>query len=144
MAATTISAILERIEHLLVAEPLKLTLAPNPFTDDAIPNSMVGEMARVTSGGLVHSRSTSNYQAIRLDRVTVTVQQALQFEGYQAQRDLQDVLDTIERAVIADGPDHSYMAVVEKGSRKIVRKKDADVCEASINFLVDYDFNEAA
>ena len=74
---------------------------------------------------------------------SVTVQQPLSFEGYQAQRDLQNVLDDIERAVIADGPDHSYMAHVEKGSRKIVRKKNADVCEASINFLVDYDFNEA-
>jgi hypothetical protein len=142
MAATTVSAIIERVEQVLVAEPLALTLNPDPFSDEGVPNSLVDTSCRVTSGGVVHSRSTSNYQALRIDRVTVTVQKTLSFEGYEAQRALQDLLDDIERAIIADGPEHGYMASVEKGSRKITRKKDSDVCQASIDFLVDYDYSE--
>jgi hypothetical protein len=143
MAATTISAIIERIETVLAAEPLALTLNPDPFTDEGIPNQSVNDTVRVTSGGVVNSRSTSNYQAIRLDRVTVTLQRSMGFNGYEAQRDLQEVLDDIERQIIADGPDHGYSVTVEKGSRKIERKKESDVISASLHFLVDYDFSEA-
>lgn len=140
--ATTSSAILERVEMVLQAQPLNLTLAPNPFTDDVVPNTLVSETVRVQSGGIVKDDDISNYTVLRLERITVTLQRALQFEGYEAQRDLQDVLDDIERAVIADGPDHDYMVTVEKGSRKITRKKDSDVCEASLHFIVDYMFSE--
>lgn len=142
--ATTSSAILERVEMVLQAQPLSLTLAPNPFTDDVVPNTLVAETVRVQSGGIVKDTDVSNYKVLRLERISVTLQRALQFEGYEAQRDLQDVLDDIERAVIADGPDHDYFVTVEKGSRKITRKKDSDVCEASLNFIVDYDFSEVA
>lgn len=143
MAATTISAILERIELVLIGQPLSLTLASDPYTDMGVPNALVNTTCRVTSGGIVNSRSTSNYQAVRIDRVTVTVQQQMQFEAYQAQRDLQDLLDSIERAVIADGPEHGFLVQVEKNSRKITKKKDTDVVEGAIHFLVDYDFSEA-
>jgi hypothetical protein len=142
MAATTISAILERFESVLQSEPLNLTLSTTPFSDEVVPNTLVNEVCRVQSGGVVSSRSTSNYQALRMDRVSVSIQRALQFEAYQTQRDIQDILDDIERYVIADGPEHGYMVTVEKGSRKIVRRKDADVVDASIHFLVDYDFDE--
>ncbi len=140
--ATTSSAILERIETVLQAQPLSLTLAPNPFTDDVVPNTLVAETVRVQSGGIVNDTDVSNYTVLRLERITVTLQRALQFEGYEAQRDLQDLLDRIERAVIADGADHDYMVRVEKGSRKITRKKDSDVCEASLSFIADYMFSE--
>jgi hypothetical protein len=143
MAAQTISDILTRIETVLAASPLNLLLNPDPFSDEGVPNALVDTTCRVTSGGMVHSKSTSNHQALRIDRVTVTVQKTLKFEGYEAQRELQDLLDDVERAVIADGPDHGYMVSIEKGSRKITRKKDSDVVEASLNFLVDYDFSEA-
>lgn len=143
MAATTISAILERFEAVLQSDPLNLTLSVSPFSDEVVPNTLVNETVRVQSGGVVSSRSTSNYQAVRMDRVVVSIQRSLQFEAYQSQRDIQDLLDDIERCIIADGPDHGYMVTVEKGSRKIVRRKDADVVDASIHFLVDYDFSEA-
>jgi hypothetical protein len=144
MSATTISAILERFESVVTSEPLNLTLSNNPFTDEVVPNTLVNEVCRVQSGGVVSSRSTSNYQALRMDRVVVSIQRALQFEAYQSQRDIQDLLDVIERQVIADGPEHGYMVTVEKGSRKIVRRKDADVVDASLSFLVDYDYSESA
>jgi hypothetical protein len=143
MSAQTISAILERVETVLAAAPLNLELARQPFSSEGVPNSLVDTTCRVTSGGMVHSRSTSNYQALRIDRITVTVGKTMNFDGYESQRALQDLLDEIERAIIADGPEHGYMVSVEKGSRKITQKKDSDVYEASINFLADYDFNEA-
>jgi hypothetical protein len=144
MAATTISAILERIETVLSSNPLNLTLAPNPFSDETVASAMVNDTCRVESGGIVHDKPVSNWGVCRLERISVKLQRSLDFEGYQAQRALQDLLDDIERAVLADGPDHDYMAYVEKGSRKITRKKESDVCEAALNFIVDYDFSELA
>jgi hypothetical protein len=141
MAATTISAILERFETVLVAAPLNYTLTDQPFSDEMTPGTMVDQMVRVNSGGLVNSRITSGNQEVRLDRITVQVQRTLKFEGYDEQRALQDVLDEIERAVRADGPDNFYNASIEKGSRKAVRRKDSDVVEASLNFIVDYDWS---
>jgi hypothetical protein len=143
MAATTISAIIEHIEHVLIANPLSLTINPDPFSDVGVANALVDQTAQVAAGGMVSSRSTSNYQAVRIDRVVVSVQRSMNFNGPAAQKDLQDLLDEIERAVIADGPNHSYFVNVEKGSRKVQRKKGTDVLDASLAFLVDYDFSEA-
>jgi hypothetical protein len=142
MSATTISAIIERIETVLAAEPLTLTLGPDPNSDRSVPNLAVDTTFRVTHGGVVNSRSTSNFSEARVDRVTVTIQKAMNFDGNDAQRAIQDQLDDIERAIIADGTDHSYMVSVEKGSRKTTRKKDSDVFESAIHFLCDYDFSE--
>jgi hypothetical protein len=144
MAAQTISAILERFEAVLSAPPLNLDPSPNPFTDEAVPNLSINDTFRVVAGGLVNDRITSNFQSVRLDRVTVTIARTLDMDGYQAQRDLQDLLDSIERAVIADGTNHGYMASLEKGSRKGERPKGTDLCRASLNFLVDYDFDSSA
>jgi hypothetical protein len=145
MAETTISAILDRFATLLEAEPLNLVSAGDPFSDTAIPNVSVGSTYRLMSGGLVRDTQQSNYMSARVERVTVIVQAPLNFDGYQAQRDLQDVCDAIERAVIAAfGVAPKVGIAVEKGSRKITRKKDSDVCEASLSFQCDYDFNEAA
>jgi hypothetical protein len=143
MPALVLSTILERFQAVLEASPLYLTASVDPFSDVAMPNTLVDTAFRLTAGGMVSSRSTSNYQAVRIDRVTVTVQQALKFSGYAAQADLQDLMDAIERALIADGPDQGYSVTVEKGSRKVERPKGADICRASLNLLVDYDFSEA-
>lgn len=143
MSAQTIANIIERIETVLQAAPLNLELHSDPFADTGIPNTLANTSARVVSGGVVTSRPTSNYQALRIDRVSVIVLRTMDFDGMAAQRDLQDFLDEIERAIIADGPAHGYMVSTEKGSRKITRKKDSAVCEATLHFLVDYDFSEA-
>jgi hypothetical protein len=142
MAATTLSAILERFETVLQDPSLNLERSADPFTDQAVPNALVNTTFRVLAGGLVRETSQSNFSTARVDRVTVTVQRALHFAAYDAQRELQDLLDDIERAIVADGPDQGYMVTVEKGSRKVMKKKDADVIEASIAFMCDYDFLE--
>lgn len=143
MAAQTISAIIERFETVLAAAPLNLEVSQDPFSDTGVANTFVDTTVRVTHGGLVNDRITSNYQSMRIDRISVTVLRAFRFSGIDAQREVQDLLDEIERAIVADGPDNGYMVNVEKGSRKPVKKKGTDVLEAAIHFLVDYDFSEA-
>jgi hypothetical protein len=143
MAAQTISAILERFQAVLEAPPLSLTPSLEPFGDTAVPNALIDETYRLVAGGVVNDRTTSNWQSVRLDRITITIAQALKMDGYAAQRDLQTLLDDIERALVNDGPDHGYFASVEKGSRKTERPKGTDLCRASLNMLVDYDFSSA-
>jgi hypothetical protein len=143
MAFMTAAEILERFETVLQADPCLLRPSAHPFTNEQTPNINVGTTFRLEHGGMVNDKCQSNYAEARIDRIIVTVQYPLEMDGYTAQRTLQDLLDTIERAIIDDGPDHSYNADIEKGSRKVTRPKDTDVAEGKIHFLVDYDFNSS-
>ena len=144
MAALTTAAILERFETVLQAPPCLLQPSANPFTETTVANVNVDTVYKLTANGIISDRITSNFQSVRLERIGVCVYKAMQFDGYQAQREIQDLLDTIERAIVADGPDQGYMATLEKGSRKVTRPKGTDLCEATLSFLVDYDFDESA
>ena len=147
MADTTLSAILLRIETVLTqSSGLGLTLSTDPFSGENVPGTLTNDTVRVRSGGQVGAPvCQSNFASARMDRVIVIVTRQLMGEGgaYQAQRDILDVLDDIERAVIADGPEHGFMVTVDKGARKVTHPKDSMVCEAEIGLIVDYDFNEA-
>lgn len=144
MAAQTMSGILARFETVLQAPPLNLVKSTSPFDDADVPNTLTDMAFRVLAGGIVSDVPTTNYASLRLDRVTVSVGKMLAFDGYGAQRAVQDLLDTIEQRIVADGIDHGYFASLEKGSRKSVKPKNADICQASISFLVDYDYSEAS
>lgn len=143
MAATTLSAILTRFESVLTTAPLSLTLSQQPFSDETEPNAVVDTLVRVTSGGLAGLKSQSNYAEARLERVTVTLQQPLGFDGYGAQRALSDLADDVAKAIIADGPGHGYDVTEERGSRKQVNPKKTELCRLEIHFLVDYDWLES-
>ncbi len=142
MAATTLAAILERFETVLTTAPLSLTLSQQPFSDETEPNAVVDTLARVTAGGLVGQRGQSNYAEARIDRVVVTLQQPMGFDGYSAQRALSDLADDVSRAMIADGPSAGYDVTEERGSRKTVNPKKTELCRLEINFFVDYDWSE--
>lgn len=143
MAATTLSAILERFEAVLQAAPLRLTLTRHPYGDKLEANAITDDAVSIQSVGLIGARSQSNYAEARMERITVTLHRALSFSGYQAQRDLSDLCDAVVQALIADGADHDYDVTEEKGSRKQVLPKDSDVAQAQISLCVDYDWNEA-
>lgn len=143
MAAQTMSAILDRFKTVLEAPPLNLVASTNPFDDADVPATLVDMTYRLVSAGLVSDVPTSNYQSLRIERVTVTMAKTIGFQGYTAQQTLHNTLDAIERAVIADGPDHGYLVSIEKGSRKVTRPKNTDLLQASISFLVDYDYSES-
>ncbi len=142
MAATTLAAILERFEAVISTAPLSLTLSKQPFGDETEPNLVVDVLARVTSGGMAGQRSQSNHSEARMDRVIVSLQQAMKFDGYGAQRDLAILCDDVVRAIIADAIDQGYDVTEEKGSRKMSNPKKTDLVRADIGFLVDYDWLE--
>src|SRR5690242_4320524 len=143
MATQTIAAILERVETVLQDPPCLLKPSANPFTETTTPNIDINETYRVQAAGVLSDTDVGNFLSARRERVIVTLYQRMDFDGYQAQRDLQDLLNTVERAIIADGPDHSYMAFLEKGSGKVTRPKDTDLCEAPLSFIVDYDYDQS-
>jgi len=145
MATQTTSGILERFEAVLQAPPCLLKPSSNPFTDTSEPNISIDTTYRLMAGGLIGTPLTTGYYSeARMERVTVTLYKSMEFDGYQAQKDLADLLDVVARAIIADGPDNGYMVTEEKGSRKPVRPKGTDLCEASLSFMVDFDYTELA
>lgn len=152
MSETTLSAILDRFERVLESPPLSLTKSKVPFNDDKSlviePNNVIDVLFSVSGGEMVSRTSQSNYSEARLDRVIVTLHKAMNFDAYAARRDLADMCDRVVRALIADGPDHSYDVSEERSSRKISRPKGdkgvpTDICRAEIHFFVDYDYSEA-
>lgn len=141
MSATTMSAILARFATVLEAAPLSLVTSSTPFDVKDVPNDLVNTTYRLLSGGLIRDDDQSNYSTARVERVTVTVMQRMDFDAYQAQQDLSDLLDDIELAIIAEGNTVPLLGIrLEKGSRKVVRPKDSDIVEATLGFMVDYDF----
>jgi hypothetical protein len=143
MATQTTAGILERFETVLQDPPCLLKPSNNPFTEATEPNISINETYRLQTGGLLSDLPVGNYFSARRERIIVTLYQRMDMDPYQAQRDLQDLLDTVERAIVADGTDHGYMADVEKGSRKATRpNKDSDLYEAQLSFMVDYDFDQ--
>ncbi len=143
MSATTIGAIMQRFQTVLEAAPISLERSGDPFTDTGTPGGMTDRTYRLVHAGLVHSTPMSAGLVVRIERITVTIMRAMQFDGYVAQIDVQDQLDAVERAIVADLVAQSINVNVEKGSRKVTRPKNANICVGAINFLVDFDFNES-
>ncbi len=142
MANQTITGILERFQAVLEEAPLNLKPTRHPFSHENEANLNISDTYRVIAGGNVHTHEMGNGQQTRIDRVIVTLERPLDFDGYGAQTGLEDLLDTVEAYIYADGTDNGYYPTLEKGSRKVTKpKKDSDVCEASLAFLCDYDFS---
>lgn len=143
MPATTLAAILARFKTVLEASPLSLKVTNDPYGAETIANTATDTAVQIQAGGLVSEKPQGGDQWVRIDRVNVVLFRKMAFDGHDAQNDLQTLLDSIEARVIADGTNNSYEAVVEKGSRKVTRKKDSDVLQATVAFQVDYDFSKS-
>lgn len=139
MAATTITAIGNRIEAVLEAAPLSLKKTTDAFSHDRQPNTSIDNAYRLQDGGLVSTKSATNMAAVRVDRLTIFIARKRKFGGRAPVESIQDDLNTIERYVKADGLSGSYHA--ELSGRKITPSGDSVV--GSIDVTVDYDFNEA-
>jgi hypothetical protein len=144
MAFQTTAGILDRFQTVLEAAPCSLIASPNPFTVDQVANAMVNTTYRLRPAGVVSEQGLSNYACARVERFEIILQRQMDMDGYAAMGTLETLIDTVERALIEDGPDQSYNAYAEKGSRKVVRPKGTDIVEATLNMLVDYDYNEQA
>ena len=138
MPALVLSDILARFRAVLTAAGL--TETREPFSHGLQPNSALEDAFYVEDGGLVSSRPVSNYDAVRLDRLTVFIAKKLAFDGADALETLEDTLVTVERDLIADGPAQGYHVTVEQ--RRVSRPAGKDYCLGSLSLTVDYDFNE--
>jgi hypothetical protein len=142
MASLTPAQIHTRFRAVLEASPLLLTESRDAFSHNLQPNTVLDGNYYIEDGGIQSSQSVTNYDAVRIDRVTVFVAQKLNFAGATALGALEDRLVAIEKAMIADGPAQSY-AIVGTPARRVTRPEGKDYCVGSLTLQVDYDFDEA-
>jgi hypothetical protein len=143
MAALVLSDILARFRTVLEASPVSLVETRDAFSHERQPNAVLDNSYYIEDGGVVSSQSTSNYSAVRQDRLTVFIAKKLAFDGATALDTLEDTLVSVERAVIADGPNQGY-AVVGTPTRRTTRPAGSDFCVGSLGLIVDYDYQEQA
>ncbi len=141
MSATTLAAIQTRFREVLEADPLYLVAARDAFSHDRQPNTLVDDAYCVVDDGVVSQRPTTNYMAARIDRVTVYVARTLKFAAATELTTLHETLNTIERAIKADGPAHSYHA--DLATRRVTRPEGRDLAIGSLGFNCDFDFDES-
>lgn len=141
MANRTTAEILARWRVVLEADDVGLLPTREPFSHDRQPSTVLDGAYYLDYGGITSERSQSNETIARVERVTVYVTRALKFDGQTEVEALHDTLDTIERALKADGPDQSYHVWTE--TRRMTRPTGTNHAVGSVSLLVDYDFSEA-
>lgn len=144
MPTLTTAAVLARFRTVLEALPGATPLVPTrePFSHDRQPAAVIDGAYYLEYGGLaLADRSQTAETLARADRVVIYVARHLKFAGQTEVEALHDQLDTIERALKADGPDESYHVWTE--TRRMTRPDGADFAVGSLSLMVDYDFSEA-
>jgi hypothetical protein len=141
MSALTMTDLLARFRTVLEAEPLSLLPTRDAFSHDRQPTTVLTHSYYLEDGGNVASQSVGNYDAVRMDRVTIYVAQKLDFDGVSALGDLETTLTAIERALIADGPAQSY-SIAPQITRRVTRAPGADVAVGSLALTADFDYDE--
>lgn len=142
MAALTTAEILARWRLVLEATSgPALVPTREPFSHQRQPATVMDGAYYMEYGGVVSEESQTNETIARVERLTVFVTRALKWEGQTEVEALHDTLDTIERALKADGPDQSYHVWTE--TKRMTRPDGADYAIGSITLTVDFDFSEA-
>ena len=139
MAATTLTAIMDRFQVVLKAAPLHLTETKEPFSHDRSPNTVMDTAFRLEDGGIISSRPVGGNQFVRADRITVFLAKKLAFNAQTSVETLETTLNTIERYILDDDADNSYHASVE--GRRVTRLPESDVAVGSLVFAVDFDYS---
>jgi hypothetical protein len=142
MPALVLSDIIARFRTVLEAAPVSLTETREAFSHERQPNAALENSYYLEDGGIVSSRSVSNYDVVRLDRLTVFIAKKLAFDGATAMDALEDTLVSVERALVADGTSQGYNVNVEQ--RRMTRPAGRDYCVGSLAVTVDYDYREIA
>lgn len=141
MAETTLAAVIAHVRAVLEDPDLAFVPTRDQFTHDRQPNTVLDHAYWLEDGGISSSRPLTNYAVARLDRITVYVAKKMNFSPVNSYDALQDTLVAIERAVKADGPDHSYYAEVV--ARRITKAAALDVAIGSLTFALDFDMVES-
>lgn len=139
MAATTLSAIMDRFTSVLEADPLFLKPTKEPFSHDLSPNTVLDSAYRIQDEGIQSTRPVGASQFVRVDRICIYIAKKLNFAGQASVETMEDTLNTIERQILADDADHDYHASVD--SRRVTNPPKTDIAIGSLSFLVDFDYS---
>ena len=141
MPAFTMSGLFTRFRTVLEATPLFLKESRDAFSHDRQPNTVLTDAYYLEDAGLSQQRQITNYDAVRIDNITVWVTRKLAFDGSAAMNTLEDTLNTIDQKIIADGVAQGYNPNLD--GRRMTRPEGKDYCVGSISFAVDYDTDES-
>lgn len=141
MADTDLASIVTVFEATCEADPSSLRKSTIPFTHDRQPNGTIQDSYWIEDGGPVSRSSVTNAGEVRIDRLVVWIARPLAFAGRAQVAALEQLGDTIYRALVAAGTANGWN--VEADSRRITMPKNTDLVIASFGFRVDYDFSAA-
>lgn len=139
MAATDLNAIIDRVQAVLEASPLSLSKSKDAFSHDRQPNTMVTNSYYLRDAGLASSQDQSSNAEARIDQIEIFVGRKVNFDGTTAMETMQTSLIAIERALVADGPSHSYNA--RAVNRRVTRPGGKEMVVGSLTLSFDYDFS---
>lgn len=141
MATTDLKSIVDAWQVVLAASPFSLKAAPEPFSFDRVPNSLIGGSYYIADGGQISRTSQTNYVEARIDRLEVWISKPLNFAGVAQFEALLQLSDTLYRYLSADGRTNGWN--VEQDGHDVRQVKGADLIVGRFSFKVDYDFSSA-
>lgn len=140
MADTTLSAIIDRVQAVVEASPVSLLKSKDAFTHERQPNALLTDTYHLADGGLYTSVDVTSNAEARVDRLQILVARKVTFDSTAAMEAMHATLRAIERALIADGPAHSYNA--QLNGRTVTKTAGKDFLIGSITMLFDYDYSK--
>lgn len=141
MAATTLKAIIDRVQAVCEAAPLQLVKAKDAFSHQRQPNGLLTDTYFIEDGGIVSSVEQGNNAEARIDALHVHLARKVAFNGTLALETLETDLLTLERYLLADGPNNSYYPRVV--NRRTTRPKDKDFVVGTLTVNVDFDVDKS-
>jgi len=119
MALTTLVDILGSVSAALEAPPLSMIASREPFSIVRQSNLVADGSYWLEDGGMVSNRPVTSYRAARIDAITISVAVKGAFAREQQRRAVLTRLQSVERALIADGEAQGYhVAVAERGVKR--------------------------
>ncbi len=139
MAATTLAAILDRFQAVCEGANVNLRKTTDEFSFDRQPNAKLDTVYRIEDAGFSETASLTNNVDARVDLLSIWVARKATPDSQATRRTVEVDLLTIERQVVADGPDNNYHA--SKTAREVERV--GDVIMGRLELSVDYDVSLA-
>lgn len=140
MAETTLTNIIARVKNVVEAIG-SFQLTQQQFTFEREPNATVDDRFWIEDVGLIDSAPLTGLKEARIDGLRVWLAKRLSTDSYTVQNNLETNMRSIERRIIADGPDQNYHAVMV-GRSVQTSEWSAEVMVGSMTWHMDYDFDQ--
>ena len=140
MGATTLKTIIDTVQALCEASPLSLSKSRDAFSHDRQPNTLLTNTYHIEDDGIVSSTELGANAEARIDALKIHIARKIAFDGVTAFETVQETLLTLERHLLAHGPNHSYYP--RALNRDVTRPKGTDFLIGSLTVHVDYDVDK--